>query len=85
MSCTTVSTVSKPVNGIVIGMSAGDVSKCVVKWKSSTSDQYIDLPMSTRKLNNFFHPTYAGSRDINWVNPEISGYTPNFLDVKIYG
>ena len=55
---------SKPVNGIVIGMSAGDVSKCVVTWKSSTSDQYIDLPMSTRKLNNLFHPTYAGSRDM---------------------
>ena len=55
---------SKPVNGIVIGMSAGDVSKCVVRWKSSTSDQHIDLPMSTRKLNNLFHPTYAGSRDM---------------------
>ena len=29
-----------------------------------SSDQHIDLPMSTRKLNNLFHPTYAGSRDM---------------------
>ena len=36
-----------------MGMSAGDVSKCVVRWNPSTSDKHIDLPMSKRKLNNF--------------------------------
>ena len=50
------------VNGIVMGVSAGDVSKCVVRWKTSTSDQHIDLPMSRRKLNNLFYPTCEGSR-----------------------
>ena len=41
---------SKPVNGIVIGMSAGDVSKCVVTWNSSTSDQHINLPNVYKKI-----------------------------------
>ena len=54
---------SKPVSGIVMGMSAGDVTKCIVRWKSAsaTSDRYVDLPMPKRKLNNLFSEVESGS------------------------
>ena len=48
---------SKPVSSIVMGMSVGDVPKCIVRWKSASaaSDRYVDLPMPKRKLNNLFN------------------------------
>ena len=30
-------------------------NKCIVQWKSTTSDQRIDLHMTKRKLNNLFN------------------------------
>ena len=39
-------------------------SEVEVIYNKTTSDQHTNLPMSTRKLNNLFHPTYAGSRDM---------------------
>ena len=46
-----------------MGMSAGDVTKCIVRWKSAsaTSDRYVDLPMPKRKLNNLFSEVESGS------------------------
>ena len=42
----------KSVSGVVMGMHA---NKCIVQWKSTTSDQRIDLHMTKRKLNNLFN------------------------------